>query len=40
MKKLCDQVVHHYKDQYLDSPNITDLNRITARAEQRDFLLC
>ncbi|KAL9676890.1 hypothetical protein QQ045_005111 [Rhodiola kirilowii] len=37
MKKFCAQIVHHYKDQYLRSPNVTDLNRLLTRAEQHGF---
>ncbi|KAL9676547.1 hypothetical protein QQ045_004761 [Rhodiola kirilowii] len=37
MKKWCTQVVDHYKDRYLRSPNATDLSRLLHRAEQRGF---
>ncbi|CAM8924514.1 unnamed protein product [Rhodiola kirilowii] len=37
MKKWCAQVVDHYKDRYLRSPNATDLSRLLHRAEQRGF---
>ncbi|CAM8909057.1 unnamed protein product [Rhodiola kirilowii] len=37
MKKFCAQVVFHYKAQYLRSPNVTDMNRLLRRAEQRGF---
>ncbi|KAL9670039.1 hypothetical protein QQ045_007590 [Rhodiola kirilowii] len=34
MKKWCAQVVDHYKDRYLRSPNATDLSRLLHRAKQ------
>ncbi|CAM8947365.1 unnamed protein product [Rhodiola kirilowii] len=37
MKKFCAHVVFHYKAQYLRSPNVTDMNRLLRRAEQRGF---
>ncbi|KAL9670129.1 hypothetical protein QQ045_007680 [Rhodiola kirilowii] len=37
MKKFCAQVVFHYKAQYLRSPNVTVMNRLLRRAEQRGF---
>ncbi|CAM8932573.1 unnamed protein product [Rhodiola kirilowii] len=37
LKKWCAQVVEHYKDRYLRSPNAADLSRLLQRAEQRGF---
>ncbi|CAM8910745.1 unnamed protein product [Rhodiola kirilowii] len=37
MKKWCAQVVEHYKDRYLRSPNAADLSRLLQRAEQKGF---
>ncbi|KAL9677473.1 hypothetical protein QQ045_005705 [Rhodiola kirilowii] len=37
MKKWCAQVVDHYKDRYLRSPNATDLSRLLHRGEHRGF---
>ncbi|KAL9666495.1 hypothetical protein QQ045_000829 [Rhodiola kirilowii] len=37
LKKWCAQVVEHYGDRYLHSPNAADLSRLLQRAEQRGF---
>ncbi|CAM8903349.1 unnamed protein product [Rhodiola kirilowii] len=37
LKKWCAQVVEHYKDCYLRSPNAADLSRLLQRAVQRGF---
>ncbi|CAM8898636.1 unnamed protein product [Rhodiola kirilowii] len=37
LKKWCAQVIEHYKDRYLRSPNAADLSRLLQRAEQRGF---
>ncbi|CAM8989485.1 unnamed protein product [Rhodiola kirilowii] len=37
LNKWCTQIVHHYKDRYLRSPNPADLSRLLARAEHRGF---
>ncbi|CAM8975865.1 unnamed protein product [Rhodiola kirilowii] len=37
LKKWCAQVVEHYNDRYLRSPNAADLSRLLQRAEQRGF---
>ncbi|KAL9670751.1 hypothetical protein QQ045_008309 [Rhodiola kirilowii] len=37
LKKWCAQVVEHYKDRYLRSPNAADLSRLSQRAELRGF---
>ncbi|KAL9682783.1 hypothetical protein QQ045_014592 [Rhodiola kirilowii] len=37
LNKWCTQIVHHYKDHYLRSPNLANLNRLLVRAEHRGF---
>ncbi|CAM8978482.1 unnamed protein product [Rhodiola kirilowii] len=37
LNKWCTQIVHHYKDRYLRSPNPADLSHLLARAEHQEF---
>ncbi|KAL9673873.1 hypothetical protein QQ045_030135 [Rhodiola kirilowii] len=37
LNKWCTQIVHHYKDRYLRSPNPADWSHLLARAEHRGF---
>ncbi|CAM8883842.1 unnamed protein product [Rhodiola kirilowii] len=37
LNKWCTQIVHHYKDRYLRSPNPVDLSRLLVRAEHQGF---